>query len=266
MSGMYYKVIPKAKAVKMYGYQKASPEKIEMINQRMLKPTNASMYGLVEYKGDGQFRKRPHTACVCSRAPDDAVMTPNNKVYVDERTLNRIIRRLRTPTFCSQIGNADKDTDEMETDLQKFVRTKPISDAEEKKRLKRLMRPTTATNQKKVGCCYICEDSRNSDIMKECFCDDKVVPEAELEEIVWRMQKTTNASKGGKDMCRKAPEATKITIAYDRLPLMSGLPRTRKVNDIVNRLYKPKSNGDYYYRTGHAKQQHRSRSAQARMC
>lgn len=113
----------------------------------------------------------------------------------------------------------------------------------------KLRRPTTATLAKTVNACHLCynhEHKLNTDELDAFdydYNDEKVVPAEEIDFIVGRIMQPTLSSYKGRQFCRKLPEYIDEVKIRENLPLVSGLGRSRNVNEITERLYRKRNHG-----------------------
>jgi len=125
----------------------------------------------------------------------------------------------------------------------KIVRAKSadVSHAVAKSLIK-LRRPTTATLAKTVNTCHLCYDHENKDKPEEPdafdydYSDGKVVPEEEMNYIVARISAPTRSSKRG-EHCQRLPMYIDEVKIRQNLPLLSGLSRSKNVQEITERLF-----------------------------
>ncbi|XP_064621043.1 uncharacterized protein LOC135483908 [Lineus longissimus] len=271
MSGSYYALRRKMPAFKTYGFRKANQSEIDEINRRMMKPTASSQVSQLNLYNDGKdYQKRPRSACLatpcCAKHQFENQRTRVPK-RVNERHINRIVRRLQTPTFSFEAHMADDRLDNLDFVLSKLpprprtASSRASSTGDESLTVQRLQRPTTATCLKRIGFCFYCDGEEEMKkykrrqvqplvgpkikeeekvIIPDDFNNEKTLTSTELEEVTKRVRTPTHASNGGTPVCKRLPEATTVTVYDSRsLPLASGLQRTNRIDDIVNRLYRP---------------------------
>lgn len=260
MSAMYYRQPAKeAPPPVTYGYRKISSRQEELdITNRLVKstyerklyadePKQVSNY---QYLIESGNRKRPPSSCV--RTPTPSFIKRNSK-RLSERDMARLLRRLLKPT--ESIYNAQivaKKEEEQELKEGKICRSKTPSEAEDKI-VRRVQRPTTASRAKKITDCHLCYDHEHKkendppDAFDYAYHEElKRLKQDEIDELVRRARTPTYSSVGkrryGDDRCcPKTPVQIDEVKLRAQLPLVSGLSRTKKVDDIVNRLYpKPK--------------------------
>lgn len=131
--------------------------------------------------------------------------------------------------------------DDSAVPLEKLIRPKSVPGDERIKAFQQLSRPTTASRAKTLGDCVLCADRqelqrKNTLVPFEYeYDDDRLVPPEELEEIVERVSAPTFAHKAQR--CPRTPAHVDEMLLRRNVPLVSGLPRTATVRDIVRRLH-----------------------------
>ncbi|KAJ8312576.1 hypothetical protein KUTeg_009949 [Tegillarca granosa] len=248
MSSMYYKVTPAAKPVPVYGFKKVSAKELSDITERLVRTTYNRQLSTTdeqrqvhnyEYLREQALWRRTPSACVRrSSAPASRCSSAKR---MSDKEMKRLLRRLMKPT--KSVVNAQADVGEKNQDekLGRIVRTKDL-DERTTKSVMRLSRPTTASRAKSATChlCYEHENKSQSDPLDAFdydYMDDRLVPEEEMHYIVGRMMAPTCVSAGSHKKCAKTPVYVDEVKIRQNLPLVSGLDRSRNVNEIVDRLY-----------------------------
>ena len=151
-----------------------------------------------------------------------------------------ILQRPTTATAAQRYKNEDAEN----LKQGKIVRAKSADPHTAAKSMAKLRRPTTATLAKTLNTCHLCYDHDNKknkeeiDAFDYIYGDQKAVPSEEVDFIVGRVAAPTLASYGGHIFCKKLPEyVDEVKIRAD-LPLLSGLSRSRNVQEITNRLHR----------------------------
>ena len=162
---------------------------------------------------------------------------------MSDKEIDKVVRRLRTPTISKLASEGMLDPAyEARLRAQTPIRIgtedkRPKTAAEYGKFMKRITRPTTASKSKHF--CIFCDDPSLECYMDLDFSDESSsVSREEIEEIVSRIQTPTVASLRGKPECKRLPANRCLPMTQrEQLPLVSGLPRSSGVDQIVNRLY-----------------------------
>lgn len=148
-------------------------------------------------------------------------------------------QRPTTATAAMRYKNEDVDN----LKQGKIVRVKSAIVRSNQKSLDKLRRPTTATLAKDLNSCHLCYEHENKakpeelDAFDYDYSNDKVVPAEEVDFIVGRVSVPTVCSNRGRNFCQKLPEYIDEVKIRRNLPLLSGLGRSRNVNEITERLY-----------------------------
>ncbi|CAG5135022.1 unnamed protein product [Candidula unifasciata] len=185
----------------------------------------------------------PGTPSTCSKSTHSHLpehMGDNRKLT--DRELQRALRRIQKPTQ-SYLLSKNYDRNEKEhISPTPCMSTRPFTSYERKKAFQHLRRPTTASRGKHATECYLCLDderelNKTPAPFEYYYADDKTVTKEEVECIVTRLV----APPGGMSTCsRLSPDYSRLIAQSVRLPLVSGLARSKSVADIVNRLYTSK--------------------------
>lgn len=260
MSGMYYKreVMPPPPIT--YGYRKiASRQEENDITNRLIRSTyerkiwseKSKQVSNYQYLIETGNRRRPPSSCTRTPTPSNTKRYDSKRL--SERDMIRMLRRLLKPT--ESMYNAQitaKKEEEQELKEGRICRSKTPSEAEEKI-LRRVQRPTTASRAKKINDCHLCYEHENKkensppDAFDYEYGEDgKKLKQDDVNELVRRVRTPTYSSVdkrrcGDERKCPKTPVQIDEVKIRAQLPLVSGLTRTKNVEDIVNRLYpKPK--------------------------
>lgn len=245
MSGNYTRVLPKAVPVKLYGFNKVSPQDLNHIVMRLQKRTyNANQ------TNDPRLRKlgpsgRPMSS-VCRKVDlDNEVYRRRPRTAVSPQMLYRINRRMQRSTVSRRAAlglltpSYELDIDQRSISSASSSERPRTGSKEREKALNRLQRPTTATRRRQP--CALLEENIQSGVADYYYSDEYFAPEDEIDEIVDRLTVTTVASRGregDEEVCEKADFKGQRKQGQN-LPLISGLGRSRNVDEITDRLYKP---------------------------
>lgn len=124
---------------------------------------------------------------------------------------------------------------------ERLIRPKTAPGEDREKAFHQLSRPTTASRAKTLGDCTLCLDreeleQKNSLVPFEYdYGDDKSVPPEELDYIVERVSAPTFSHQ--RTRCPRQPRPVNEVQMREKTPLASGLPRSKNVQEIVQRLY-----------------------------
>ena len=181
----------------------------------------------------------------CPRAWVDTDDQPGraSKRPVSPRVIQRLVRRLQRPTISTMAADGTV-SHEYEPIPVRPQSVPPRTDHREKA-MERIRRPTTASRLKLYDSCILCEELDMSPLRhRPPHGGVPAVSEGNMEKIVTRMRTPTHASNGCRVHCRKdaATPMSELLIQQQHrsdLPLVSGLPRSRTVADITNRMYTP---------------------------
>ncbi|KAL8576677.1 hypothetical protein ACOMHN_025152 [Nucella lapillus] len=252
MSFYYYRAPKEEEKVEGWGFKKVNSAEMMGIMDRVTRPTyNSRMHNMectqvhnYKYTNTNFLARRSPTSCDRRRS---ASVLPHGtgQRRLNDRELQRIIRRLRTPTV-SYEARFDFVTDEDFLPLPPAGRPlRPKSAPEDRqKAFQQLSRPTTASRAKTLGDCTLCLDReelqmKNSLLPFEYdYGDERAVAPEELDYIVDRISAPTYAHK--KMRCPKTPKPVDEVQLRAKTPLASGLPRSKSVKEIVQRLHPAK--------------------------
>ncbi|XP_045178590.2 uncharacterized protein LOC123538502 [Mercenaria mercenaria] len=254
MSFGYYKKTRSAPPPNSYGFKQVSSKELQEIVKRVSKATYSAKLHTEE---PGRLNNYEHllaengrrsVASACSRGTQSRVssaMTSDSGQQprrLTDREMSRLLRRLQRPTTATS-AHRYKNEEAENLKQGKIVRAKSADVNSDKKTLAKLRRPTTATLAKTVNSCHLCYDHENKKKPEELdafdydYSDNKVVPAEELDFIVGRITQPTLSSCGGMNFCQKLPEYIDEVKIRENLPLLSGLRRSKNVNEITARLY-----------------------------
>lgn len=186
----------------------------------------------------------PRTPSCCSRRTHCAsyIGQPGETRKLTDRELQRLLRRIQKPTRAQVLSRSDYSPNKENSSVQ-VATSRPATASEREKALQQLSRPTTASRAKQVNECYLCHEDE-AELNKTpvpfvyLYTDNKTVTVEEVSNIVSRLSSATKASGHASTACyRLPPDFQDMYLQSVRLPLLSGLARTKSVAEIVNRLY-----------------------------
>jgi hypothetical protein len=233
MSYAYIKVVPVEKPSKLYGFEKVPSNRLPGIIARLQKTTHgASCCPSSSRTSHG----------LCERAKDGLPPASSGK-RMSDRDLTKLVRRLRTPTIsklaATGLLNPDYESKlRSETPLRFGTdQQRPKTAIEFRKFLKRIGKSTTSSRGKTFDPVERAADIGRLTTVE--FHNEEMVTKHAAESIFERVQQPTIASQPQHPDCPKRPATTKCLSQEQRrqLPLVSGLPRSTNVNQIVGRLY-----------------------------
>ncbi|XP_067687861.1 uncharacterized protein [Haliotis asinina] len=257
MSFYYIKVVKVPEKLPSYGFRKAEAEEIANITQRVTRPTYSSLIhtedslSVHNYQYIRQQSSKRRTPSACKKTPLSTSMQSTNDRRFNEWELQRVLRRLQKPTETSECKRFSND-DELTPARAATTVNRPKTVDERTKFLERLARPTTASRAKSVNDCHLCDEKsreKNKTLapFEYEYADDNELEPAAVDEIVERVRSSTHASMRGSKQCgRLTPARVDEVVIRKGLPLVSGLPRSNTVKEIVHRLSPPRGHG---YRT-----------------
>ncbi|KAK7111423.1 uncharacterized protein [Littorina saxatilis] len=246
----YYTRVPKEEEkVEWWGFKKVNPHELTGILDRVTRPTYTSRMHNMEctqvhnnmYHNTNFLARRSPTAC--DRRRSASALPRNTNRRLNERELQRVVRRLRKPTVCFEARYDYLPEEELHPLPPRPSRPKSAPEEDRQKAFLQLSRPTTASRAKTLGDCTLCLDRdeviKNNTLgpFEYDYGDEKTLPPEELEDIVDRISAPTFAHK--KLRCPKIPKPMDEFRMRQRTPLASGLPRSKNVKEIVTRLYSP---------------------------
>ncbi|KAL4217075.1 hypothetical protein ACF0H5_023531 [Mactra antiquata] len=255
MSGTYYKKVPPSQQPNSYGFKQVSPKELQDIVKRVSRATYSAKLHSEEPLKVNNYEHllvdagRRSVVSACSKRSHSRVSSATiGPRRLTEREMSRLLRRLQRPTTATAAMRYKND--EMDDLKQgKIVRAKSADYSGNKKNLDKLRRPTTATLAKDLNSCHLCYEHENKtrpdelDAFDYDYSSEKVVPAEEVEFIVGRISAPTLCSNGGRNYCQKLPEYIDEVKIRRNLPLLSGLERSRNVNEITERLYRRRNVG-----------------------
>lgn len=249
---MYYRVDPPRPKSPTYGMGTRTAREVKEITERLVKSTyerklatqenkHVSNY---EYLLDAGNRKRLPSACRERNMKPPTSRGSDGKRYTD-RDFRFLMRRLMRPTMSASAKYQKQDEDNVNK-MQNLKEGKIVRDkserAESAKSVIRISRPTTASRAKTFEC-HLCYEHVNKkadgdvDAFDYEYSESKCVPKEELEYIVERVAMPTCSSAKGHRKCAKTPVYIDEVKIREQLPLVSGLGRSKNVQEITNRLH-----------------------------
>ncbi|XP_071100685.1 uncharacterized protein [Haliotis cracherodii] len=254
MSFYYIKVAKEPEKLPGYGFRKADAEEIAIITQRLTRPTYSSLIhtedsqSVHNYQFIREQSRKRRTPSACQKIPLSAHRKSTNDRRFTDWELQRVLRRLQKPTETSEHKRFFHDDDLRPAQAVTAV-NRPKTGDEKTKFLERLVRPTTASRAKSVNGCHLCDEKsreKNKTLapFEYVYANDTEFEQAVVEEIVERVRSSTHAStRGAKQCCRLTPARVDEVEIRKGLPLVSGLPRSNTVKEIVHRLHPPRFHG-----------------------
>lgn len=255
MSANYYRKPKPVLPTNSYGFKQVTAKELTEILNRVTRSTYSAKIHTEEQRQVNNYDRvleesgRRSVLSVCSRDSLSRVSSANssnhNNKRLTEREMSRLIRRLQRPTTATAAQRFPNE--EMDNLKQgKIVRARSADVHTTNKLLAKLRRPTTATLAKTLNTCHLCYDHENKknkakpqelDVFDYDYGEKKVVPAEEVDFIVGRVSQPTSASHKGRHSCRRLPEYIDEVKIREDLPLLSGLSRSKTVDEITNRLY-----------------------------
>ncbi|KAK3595395.1 hypothetical protein CHS0354_008828 [Potamilus streckersoni] len=254
MCPMVYPVYPKVPPPETYGFRKVSSKELADILARVSRKTYNRQISTEEQRHTSNYEHllsengRQRTPSSCRKSTvlrrDTFSAGDANKKRLTEHEMRMLLRRLQKPTETFKIATKKHEPNKVEEDnlrQGKIIRTKS-SDEVKTKVIAKYRRPTTASRAKSVDVCHLCYDHENKkeeegpDAFDYDYADHTYVPPEEVSFIVERMLKPTLASRGGTSECKYGPPHIDEVKIRENLPLLSGLPRSRTVHEITERL------------------------------
>ncbi|KAK3083236.1 hypothetical protein FSP39_017481 [Pinctada imbricata] len=255
MSSMYYRVDPPKPPSPRIGFSERTAKDIREITERLSRFTYARKLYSRENEQVGNYyyliesgnRKRLPSASRERNIPQKVqqqsrVSSADSRRY-NERDMSRLIRRLMKPTE-SLTAKSKPDMTDQDLKEGKIVRAKSASAIQRtEKMVKRIRRPTTASRAKDVNECHLCyehetkDEKAPPDAFDYDYSDAKSLRPEELDYVVARVAQDTCSSAKGRRSCSKTPVYIDEVKIRKNLPLISGLGRSKDVNEITNRLH-----------------------------
>ncbi len=237
MSFSYSRVTPEATPLKLYGFNKVSGGELKSIIMRMQKHTHSTEPCLKD--GKLAYTKRPFPPprpqsgfcrkVALSETDGWPERNGSGSRRLTPKMAERVARRLQKPTM-SKMAARGLITPHYELTAEMAQETRSFSQEEQQKAIQRLTRPTTATKSKTF--CMYCLDPELDDYWDRDYSDDRQVSREAMDDIINRMRSPVCQDAG---RCRKRKQS--VHINRDELPLISGLDRSRNVEEIVARLH-----------------------------
>lgn len=246
MSFAYTKVTPPLPSSKLYGFGKVPMSQMPEIIDRIAQSTHSS--SISSAKIGPQV-----VPALCRKAPSDAA-APQKKAQVTDHDINKIVRRLRTPTI-SKLAAAGLLNPAYEAKFREEIPKplRPKTASEYHKILKRIQRTTSSSRGKTFVSIY--EDPQTAPYAELDFSNEDPVSKEEIDLITERVKVPTMAKKTSNQSawpeCPRVPRGKCLSPQQrHELPLVSGLPKSKNVTEIVDRLYgsgKGQRNSQYMY-------------------
>ena len=252
MSLSYRKVLPPDFMFRTYGFKKVSPDELEQIVSRLQKQTYSTEFIHSQVRAaDVIPTPRPlpsdstAPAALCPRAQSarsefQSVSARPKPCSATPEQTDLIFRRLRRPTvsYRAAVGKIPPNYEVRAARARRAMRKPPPLPKEQTKAIARVRRPTTASRYR-FG-----QGSRGEKNLEKYqefdFSDDRYAQEPEVEKIFDRLRTPTLASEGGiGPTCPRRRDSIGRRARSAQLPLVSGLPRSRDVTEIVDRLSQP---------------------------
>ncbi|CAH1800532.1 unnamed protein product, partial [Owenia fusiformis] len=232
MSSMYYRTQREAAKTKTYGHQKCNRAQIKAITERLTRHTVQTHNNHQEINNDLPSPPRPISA-PCHKALRHKTIQPDNR-RVDEDTLRRIMRRITQPTFSVLVAKGAIKAAPPQRKLER-----PRTAVERRKAMSSIQRPTTASSKKRLGSPWNYEDDYVSDHDSDYeYGEYNVRTREELEPMV--DQWVTPIKSHGTPVCGRLGPTSAPNLYKDKtMPLVSGLVRTNRVDEITARLFTP---------------------------
>lgn len=249
MSSMYYRVDPPRPKSPMFGMGTRTAKEIKEITERLVKSTYERKLATQENKQvnnyehllDSGNRKRMPSACRERNMRPPPSRESDGRRYTD-RDFRVLMRRLMRPTMSASAKYQKQDEESVEK-AQNLKEGKIVRDREgSAKSVRRISRPTTASRAKTFEC-HLCYEHMNKksesepDAFDYEYSDSKKIPKEELDYIVERVAMPTCSSAKGVRKCAKTPVYIDEVKIREKLPLVSGLERSKNVQEITNRLH-----------------------------
>ncbi|XP_041374828.1 uncharacterized protein LOC121387701 [Gigantopelta aegis] len=260
MSCMYYRVDPVALPPMSFGFRKVDEVELQEIVQRMTRPTYSSLLQKdieqrfahnYRYLRENNSRRRTPSACVRRRpATTIPIGGGTNSRQISERDIQRIFRRMQTQTQSSIYRTVYAEKPKLMRDpFSREGRVHFRDQMEKAKAFERLRRPTTASRAKDVSDCHTCSDQQlrskfdlDVPLDYDYATEETSVRPEELEFIVERVRATTFSREDTKRCERLPPTLDEVKIR-EKIPLVSGLARSKNVDEIVQRLHPSRRHG-----------------------
>ncbi|WAR10673.1 hypothetical protein MAR_036084 [Mya arenaria] len=266
MSCNYYKKVPTKPPPTSFGFKQVNARELQDILKRVTTPTYSNKLHSEEQRQVNNYDRllseggRRSVASACGRrvasacgprvasrissATSGGDSIEGRGRRFTEKEMARLVRRLQRPTTATSYHNRsyyDEDAQQLKEGRIVRARSADIHSTAAKSLVK-LRRPTTATLAKTLNTCHLCYEHENKTKPEELdafdyeYSADKVVPEEEVNFIVGRVSVPTHASSKG-EKCQRLPEYIDEVKIRENLPLLSGLRRSKNVQEITERLF-----------------------------
>lgn len=226
---MYYRVTREPPPPPRFGFKKVDQKQLQEILSRVTKPRLSTP-------------DRPDTSGSTKRPKSS--QNGRRKDYPTEQDWQRMIRRLQRPTFSHKMARSESQRSRsreqrQQQQMERVYRPKSTIPTASKG-LEKLCRPTTATMAKSLFVCHLCGANRSSSSpsFDYDFSEHKHLHPDEVEKITERVRMHTCSSHPDSRPCTRGggAESPDSMIQDIRLPLISGLDRSKNVSEITNRL------------------------------
>lgn len=239
MSYSYSRITPQDMEFKTYGFQRCSSREVYSIVRRLRSTTyNTELYNGERFKEIPCPPRAPSAVCKKAKTADIEGRPPRPKpVFTSEKDLEKAFRRVRAQTI-SRMALEGKISPTYDNILipQYGGANLDQSPHDQTKMMRRIMRPTTATRNRTW---FSTLEEDNAYLENDIY-DYEYVSARGIQDIVDRVSTPTMASEGGiGPKCPKRKDSIGKGATLNEVPLVSGLPRSRNVDEIVNRLYTP---------------------------
>lgn len=247
---------------KTYGYQLVTPERVRSISQRLystptrqkrqpspsvsvdegvlfVKSVDLSQAISIPDSNNEQTDEETLTAIASAQPVTNTQSVAQAKWIEKEREFQRMVRRLQRPTTSYELYTGKHRSCREKPPFS--LGTMPESVASQKKWLRKMSRPTTASSLKRLNACGYCDDPDIDPVKFDAklsseIPQDQVLSQSECSEIVDRLRTPTHAALHGEIECAKYPNEMKIKPRPRDMPLISGLKRSSNYMEITSRL------------------------------
>lgn len=243
---MYYRVSCPQPLPKSYGFKRVTKQELDEIMDRVRKPTYNTKLQCCESEMKNNNNRSSVYRCTspsCAKMRTGSDADDGRKSRrLEPMEIDRLFRRLRRPTFSSRVYRSKGRNEDELIRIRKFTRSR--TQEEQSRAQVNVRRPTSATLSKIVGVCHICDEDgtkKETDVFEYDYGDYRKVSPKEVQAITERVRSATMASRGSDEICRKYQSSTSMSMSQRKeLPLISGLARSRNVDEINIRLYSGK--------------------------
>ena len=252
MSFSYRKVTPPDFLFRTYGFKKVTQEELEQIVSRLQKQTYSTEFIHSQVRGNDVIptprelttdETQPSALCPRAQSARSDFRSKSTRPRPCSATPEQselIFRRLRRPTvsYRAAVGRIPPNYEVRAARARRAMSKPPPLPKEQAKSIARVRRPTTASRYRNGS------GSRGEKGQEKYhdfdFSDDRFADEARVERIFDRLRVPTLASEGGVGpTCPRRRDSIGRRARSAQLPLVSGLPRSRDVTEIVERLSQP---------------------------